>query len=69
MPACTKNDLKGTTFTNLAGAPLSDYTYYANTEGEKVFSYLWETEPECLGYTYLKQIGQSYSYSTVAVGT
>jgi hypothetical protein len=68
MPACTKNDLLGTTFTNLAGAPLSDYTYYANTEGEKVFSYLLDNEPECLGYTY-NNVGQTYSQTNVAIGT
>lgn len=54
MPGCDENDLKGVTFSNEFGDTFTDYTYYRDTQGEKVFNYLFVNEPTCLGYTTLK---------------
>jgi hypothetical protein len=66
-PACALNDLAGVTVTDLTGASFADYTYYAFTEGEKVFDYTWTGLPTCAGYTQLEASGNGASLVSFTV--
>lgn len=48
--SCTQNDLAGVTVTGTDGLALPNYSYYAYTEGEKIFSYAYSGVPTCAGY-------------------